>query len=71
MMEGSMTDAISFEAHRPALFALAYRMLGSANEAEDVLQDAFLRVHTAARDDVRAPRAYVAHHRHAPVPRPA
>ena len=54
-----MTDATVFEAHRPALFALAYRMLGSASEAEDALQDAFLRVHTAARDDVRTPGAYL------------
>ena len=54
-----MTDATTFEAHRPALFGLAYRMLGSAGEAEDVLQDAFLRVHTAAPDDVRAPMAYL------------
>ena len=54
-----MIDAISFEAQRPALFGLAYRMLGSASEAEDVLQDAFLRVHTAARDDVRTPEAYL------------
>lgn len=58
-MEGSMTDANSFEAQRPALFALAYRMLGSASEAEDVLQDAFLRVYAAARDDIRAPGAYL------------
>ena len=36
-----MTDA--FAAHRERLFALAYRMLGSAAEAEDVLQDAWLR----------------------------
>ena len=54
-----MTDAQTFEAQRPALFGLAYRMLGSASEAEDVLQDAFLRVHTAARDDVRTPGAYL------------
>lgn len=33
----------AFEAERPHLFGIAYRMLGSAAEAEDVLQDAFLR----------------------------
>lgn len=54
-----MTDATFFEGHRPALFALAYRMLGSASEAEDVLQDAFLRVHATPRDDIRAPEAYL------------
>ena len=54
-----MIDAISFETQRPALFGLAYRMLGSASEAEDVLQDAFLRIHSAAREDVRTPEAYL------------
>ena len=35
----------SFEAHRSALTGLAYRMLGSRAEAEDVVQDAYLRWH--------------------------
>ncbi|MHB8417435.1 MAG: sigma factor [Myxococcales bacterium] len=39
-----MTDAASaFEAHRPALLALAYRMLGEMAGAEDVVQEAWLR----------------------------
>jgi RNA polymerase sigma-70 factor (ECF subfamily) len=33
-------DAATFEAHRPLLFSIAYRMLGSVSEAEDVVQDA-------------------------------
>jgi len=33
-------DGATFEAHRPLLFSIAYRMLGSASEAEDVMQDA-------------------------------
>jgi RNA polymerase sigma-70 factor (ECF subfamily) len=36
-----------FEAQRPRLFWLAYRLLGSASEAEDAVQDAYLRLHTA------------------------
>jgi DNA-directed RNA polymerase specialized sigma24 family protein len=37
-------DAVArFEEQRPLLFGLAYRMLGSVEEAEDVVQDAFLR----------------------------
>jgi Sigma-70 region 2 len=32
-----------FEAQRPRMFGLAYRLLGSAQEAEDVVQDTFLR----------------------------
>jgi RNA polymerase sigma-70 factor (TIGR02957 family) len=36
-------SAAEFESHRPQLFGLAYRLLGSAADAEDVVQDAFLR----------------------------
>jgi len=45
---------------RPYAFAIAYRMLGSVSEAEDVVQDAFLRLYRAAPDDVVAPKAYLA-----------
>ncbi|MFC8662734.1 sigma-70 family RNA polymerase sigma factor [Streptomyces sp. NPDC057199] len=41
-----------FEEHRPRLHAMAYRMLGSASEADDALQDAWLRVGRADTDDV-------------------
>jgi RNA polymerase sigma-70 factor (TIGR02957 family) len=39
--------AEEFEAQRPRLFGLAYRLLGSAAEAEDAVQDAYLRLHAA------------------------
>ncbi len=47
---------------RPASFAIAYRMLGSVSEAEDVMQEALLRVHRAleAGEQVASPRAFVA-----------
>src|SRR3984885_7938252 len=47
---------------RPASFAIAYRMLGSVSEAEDVVQEALLRVHRAIEDgeQIVSPRAYVA-----------
>jgi RNA polymerase sigma-70 factor, ECF subfamily len=54
-----MIDAEEFESHRPRLFALAYRMLGSATEAEDVVQDAWLRCSAARPPDLRSPRAYL------------
>ncbi|HMQ31424.1 MAG TPA: RNA polymerase sigma-70 factor [Chloroflexaceae bacterium] len=51
-------EAEEFERQRGALFAIAYRMLGSASEAEDVVQDAFLRA-SGAGDEVRSPRAFL------------
>lgn len=52
-------DINEFERHRPHLFALAYRMIGSAAEAEDVVQDAWLRSASAESTDIRSPRAYL------------
>ena len=49
-----------FESTRPLLFAIAYRMLGSVADAEDLVQDAYLRWLEAPETDVRAPRAYLA-----------
>jgi RNA polymerase sigma-70 factor (ECF subfamily) len=47
---------------RPSAFAIAYRMLGSVAEAEDVVQEALLRIHRAldAGEVIESPRAYVA-----------
>ncbi|WP_433411188.1 RNA polymerase sigma-70 factor [Microtetraspora malaysiensis] len=56
---GVTVDAVEeFERHRSKLFGLAYRMLGSAEEAEDVVQDAFLRWHQASA--VESPWAWLA-----------
>ena len=49
----------SHEELRPYLFAIAYRMLGAVAEAEDVVQEAFLRYHEA-RVEAESPRAYLA-----------
>jgi RNA polymerase sigma-70 factor (ECF subfamily) len=49
----------SHEELRPYLFAIAYRMLGSVAEAEDVVQEAFLRYHEADAD-AESPKAYLA-----------
>ncbi|MFI8790166.1 RNA polymerase sigma-70 factor [Streptomyces sp. NPDC055105] len=48
-----------FEEHRPVLMGVAYRMLGRVVDAEDVVQDAWLRWAQADRDEVREPRAYL------------
>lgn len=53
-----MTDA--FEPHREFLVRLAYRMLGSVAEAQDVVQDAFLRWRAVEHDTIADARAYLA-----------
>ena len=57
--EAAADPAAAFEASRPRLKRLAYRMLGSVAEAEDVVQEAFLRWHRADREAVREPEAYL------------
>ena len=49
----------SFEKHRPLLFSIAYRMLGSIQDAEDMVQEAFLRWQQAPADAVQSPKAYL------------
>ena len=48
-----------FEAQRPRLLRLAYRMLGSISEAEDIVQDAWLRWQRADRTDIQSPPAFL------------
>jgi RNA polymerase sigma-70 factor, ECF subfamily len=49
-----------FNTHRPLLFSIAYRMLGSASDAEDVLQDAWVRYRSADASTIRSPKAFAA-----------
>ena len=53
-------DADEFERHRSHLFALAYRMLGSASEAEDVVQEVWVRWQNYDRSTVVDPAAFLA-----------
>lgn len=48
-----------FDQYRSLLFSIAYRMLGSVADAEDMLQETFLRWHAAGEEDIRSPRAYL------------
>ena len=55
----AVTPTEGFEALRPRLFGLAYRMLGSRAEAEDILQEAYIRWHHADRQSVANPEAWL------------
>lgn len=57
MTADSVTDV--FEEHRPLLLGVAYRMLGRVADAEDVVQDAWLRWSGDDRSAVREPRGYL------------
>jgi RNA polymerase sigma-70 factor (TIGR02957 family) len=50
----------TFAEHRPLLFTIAYEILGSAADAEDVLQDSYIRWSTVDQASVDNPRAYLA-----------
>ncbi|MET9359465.1 RNA polymerase sigma-70 factor [Streptomyces sp. NPDC006632] len=55
-----MTEhAEEFETHRPVLTGLAYRLLGSLWDAEDVVQDAYLRWSRVDRDEIRDARGFL------------
>jgi len=58
--EVSDTDAASFQIVRQRLFGIAYRVLGSASEADDVVQDAWIRWQRTERGTIRDPAAFLA-----------
>lgn len=49
----------AFEQYRGLLFSIAYRMLGSVADAEDTIQDAFIRWQRASEADIRSPKAFL------------
>ena len=59
MVNATIHDAETFDTYRPLLFAIAYRMLGSVMDAEDIVQEAYL--HWQRRGDivVASPRAFL------------
>jgi RNA polymerase sigma-70 factor (ECF subfamily) len=58
-LTSSQDAVVAFDALRPRLVRVAYRMLGSVADAEDVLQDAFLRWLDVDRNAVREPEAFL------------
>lgn len=56
--KGAAYDEAVFERHRARAFKVAYRILGSVADAEDVVQEAWLRWRSANRDQIRNPEAW-------------
>lgn len=54
-----MNAELEFEQYRGRLFSIAYRMLGSVADAEDILQETFIRWMQASRDDIRSAKAFL------------
>src|SRR3954454_3909487 len=56
-----MQTEAPYEELRPLLFSIAYRMVSSVSEAEDIVQEAFLRIHRAEAEGTKvdAPKAYL------------
>ncbi len=55
----STPDASAFEAYRPLMFSIAYRMLGSISEAEDIVQEAYLRYQGTPPDEIVSHKAFL------------
>ncbi len=49
----------TFDQYRSLLFSIAYRMLGSVADAEDMLQETYIRWEQSAEDDIRSPRSFL------------
>lgn len=54
-----MSSLDDFNHYRPLLFSIAYRMLGSVSDAEDMVQETFLRWHQTANETVRSTKTYL------------
>jgi DNA-directed RNA polymerase specialized sigma24 family protein len=52
-------DATQFETYRPLMFSIAYRMRGSATDAEGIVQEAYLRYQATAPEQIVSPKAFL------------
>ena len=59
MSESDSTRLGAFDQYRRLLFSIAYRMLGTVADAEDMLQETFLRWQQASAEEIRSPRAFL------------
>ncbi len=59
VMEASNANAAVFEEHRTLIFGIAYRMLGSVAEAEDMVQDTYLRWQRQSVEEVKSAKAWL------------
>lgn len=59
VMEYAGDRSAVFEQYRRRLFAVAYRMTGTKADAEDIVQEAYLRWHRAETDEIRSPEAWL------------
>jgi len=57
--EGAPDPLATFNEYRSLLFSIAYRMLGTVADAEDTLQDTFIRWQQAPLDEIRSPKAFL------------
>jgi DNA-directed RNA polymerase specialized sigma24 family protein len=58
-MVESKSRAEIFNQYRPRLFGIAYRMLGTRADSEDVIQEAYLRWHKADAESIETPEAWL------------
>src|SRR5579859_5906946 len=55
----NLSDARQFQAYRPLMLSIAYRMLGTMSEAEDMVQEVYLRYQAVRPDEIKSLKAFL------------